>query len=173
MNYEEYTPLALRTAKVINPAMDLFHAKVGIVGEIGELCDAFKKHYVYGKPLDLVNLKEELGDTFWSLVFLCSLQGRKLGNWGATWNAPANREEAWPRHAILVMSHEAGAIAMYGRQSITLQAMLEQLCWHFDMSISDVLETNIAKLAARYGDKYSDYAALNRDLTAERAVLES
>lgn len=33
--------------------------------------------------------------------------------------------------------------------------------------------TNIAKLAARYGEKFSEFAALNRDLNKERHVLES
>lgn len=34
------------------------------------------------------------------------------------------------------------------------------------------LETNIKKLAARYGDKFDDFKALNRDLSTERDILE-
>lgn len=40
----------------------LLHAIVGIAGEAGELLDAIKKTTVYGKKLDLANIKEELGD---------------------------------------------------------------------------------------------------------------
>ena len=40
----------------------LAHAAMGISGESGELLDAVKKHVVYGKPLDMVNVVEELGD---------------------------------------------------------------------------------------------------------------
>lgn len=36
----------------------------------------------------------------------------------------------------------------------------------------EAMELNIKKLAKRYGDKYSDVAALNRDTAAERTVLE-
>lgn len=36
----------------------------------------------------------------------------------------------------------------------------------------DVCAVNIAKLAARYGDVFSDRAALNRDVAAERKVME-
>jgi NTP pyrophosphatase (non-canonical NTP hydrolase) len=38
------------------------HAAVGIAGEAGELLDAVKKEWVYGKPLDVENVIEELGD---------------------------------------------------------------------------------------------------------------
>ena len=40
----------------------LLHMAVGICGEAGELIDAVKKAALYNKPLDLVNMKEELGD---------------------------------------------------------------------------------------------------------------
>ena len=39
-------------------------------------------------------------------------------------------------------------------------------------SFNDIMERNIEKLKARYGDKFSDSKALNRDLTVERAILE-
>lgn len=41
---------------------DQLHAAVGISGEAGELLDAIKKSWVYGKPLDMENVKEECGD---------------------------------------------------------------------------------------------------------------
>lgn len=44
------------------PASSLMHATVGISGEAGELLDAAKKHWVYGKELDRENIIEELGD---------------------------------------------------------------------------------------------------------------
>ena len=36
----------------------------GVVGEIGELMDAYKRHIAYGKELDRINVLEEIGDTF-------------------------------------------------------------------------------------------------------------
>ncbi len=38
------------------------HMAVGIAGEAGELLDAIKKHVFYGKPLDVENVVEEMGD---------------------------------------------------------------------------------------------------------------
>lgn len=40
----------------------LMHCAVGIAGEAGELLDAIKKTWVYGKSLDRANVIEELGD---------------------------------------------------------------------------------------------------------------
>jgi len=42
--------------------INLVHMAMGISGEAGELLDAIKKHCVYNKPLDRVNVIEELGD---------------------------------------------------------------------------------------------------------------
>jgi NTP pyrophosphatase (non-canonical NTP hydrolase) len=41
---------------------NLLHMAVGVSGEAGELLDAIKKHVIYGKPLDVANVIEELGD---------------------------------------------------------------------------------------------------------------
>jgi len=41
---------------------DLMHASIGISGESGELLDAIKKAVIYRKPLDHINVVEELGD---------------------------------------------------------------------------------------------------------------
>lgn len=38
------------------------HMILGLCGESGELLDAFKKHIIYQKDLDRVNVVEELGD---------------------------------------------------------------------------------------------------------------
>ena len=41
---------------------NLLHMSVGLVGEAAECLDAIKKHTIYQKPLDIENVKEELGD---------------------------------------------------------------------------------------------------------------
>ena len=48
--------------RTITPAgADVIHMTMGICGEAGELLDAVKKHTIYGKPLDIENVVEELG----------------------------------------------------------------------------------------------------------------
>ena len=46
----------------------LIHAAFGMQTETAEFTDALKKSIFYGKPLDTVNLKEELGDLLWYIA---------------------------------------------------------------------------------------------------------
>lgn len=46
----------------------LLHSALGLVTEAGEFADQMKKAICYGKPVDLVNIKEELGDLFWYMT---------------------------------------------------------------------------------------------------------
>lgn len=93
----------------------LLHAGIGLSTEAGEFLDALKKHIFYGKELDRVNLKEEIGDMFWYLAIACD----ELG-----------------------------------------------------VDFEPLMETNIKKLKARYGEKFTEAAAEKRDLAREREILE-
>ena len=104
-------------ARLSNPEnIRILHAAIGLATEAGEVQDALKKHLFYGKPLDKVNLAEEMGDIFWYMAILSDALG---------------------------------------------------------VGFDDIQTKNIAKLKARYGDKFTAAAALNRDLDAERKILES
>ena len=50
-----------------DPLERKLHAAVGIAGEAGEILDALKKAWVYGKPLDTENILEEAGDILFYL----------------------------------------------------------------------------------------------------------
>ena len=58
-----------------NEMIDLLHAAIGMQTESAEFSDMLKKHLFYGKPLDRVNLAEEIGDQMW----YCALALRTLG----------------------------------------------------------------------------------------------
>lgn len=45
----------------------LLHASDILCTEAGELKDAIKKHIFYGSPLDINNVKEELGDALYAI----------------------------------------------------------------------------------------------------------
>lgn len=49
----------------------LLHAGMGLATEAGEFVDMLKKHIFYGKPLDVLNLVEELGDSCWYIAIAC------------------------------------------------------------------------------------------------------
>lgn len=75
---EQYEIIACRNEQP--QMMRLEHSLMGVVTEAGELMDQLKKHIVYGKELDLVNLAEEFGDVFWYMALgidaLAHLMGR-------------------------------------------------------------------------------------------------
>lgn len=120
MTPDQYQQLALRTERTPEIVFDrnmsrLFHGMVGICTEAGELQDMVKKHVIYGKPFDRLNIKEELGDILWYVALAADAYG---------------------------------------------------------FTLEEVMQRNIDKLQARYGDKFSSDAALNRDLEREKAALE-
>lgn len=56
----------------------LLHAMIGLCTEGGEIQDQVKKHIFYGKPLDKVNLVEELGDLMWYVAIASDVLGVSL-----------------------------------------------------------------------------------------------
>lgn len=109
----DYGPVRQRLAYV--GTMRLLHAAMGLCTESGEFMDMMKKHILYGKPIDNVNLKEELGDLEWYVALA-----------------------------------------------------IDELNTTFGI----IFETNITKLRARYPNKFTEEAALHRDLEKERKILE-
>ncbi len=84
MNPTEYIMKSARTdgdkahyeevAKRAYHCAELVHYTDGLVTESGEIKDMLKKHIAYGAPLDMVNLREEIGDLFWYIARVCDLQ---------------------------------------------------------------------------------------------------
>jgi NTP pyrophosphatase (non-canonical NTP hydrolase) len=116
MEINTYQGKAARTlAKIDGNILDDLHMILGMQTEVAEIADVYKKCIAYKKPLDLVNIKEELGDAMWYIANLCNMHG---------WD------------------------------------------------LRDILDTNIAKLEARYPEKFTEEQALNRNLSVERQILE-
>ena len=59
-------------------ATRLTHVALGVAGEAGELAYAVEKWLQYGKPLDAVNVQEEIGDVIWYLALACNALGISL-----------------------------------------------------------------------------------------------
>ncbi len=70
----------LRTMNFMPELKDnLGHACMGLAGESGEVVDLMKKHLFYGKELDDLKLKNEIGDCLYYLQFLTFLIGSSIG----------------------------------------------------------------------------------------------
>ena len=57
-----YDDFVRQLFKADTEPMMALHAALGVAGEAGELADAIKKEYIYGKPRNRENVVEELGD---------------------------------------------------------------------------------------------------------------
>lgn len=91
------------------------HATMGMQTEVGEIVDQLKKHIFYGKELDIINIKEEIGDLLWYVSLLLDC---------------------------------------------------------VDGTYEECMTKVVAKLKARYPEKFTEDKAINRDLDKEREVLE-
>ena len=81
MNLETYTKKARRTLPKLNdhsPHMDELHMILGLVTEVGELADVYKRNMAYGAPLDPVGEGVEIADIMWYLINFCSRRGIDL-----------------------------------------------------------------------------------------------
>lgn len=178
MNVTEYQAAALRTLApgfyppTMQYEIDLLHTAMGLVTEVAELFESVIKE---GEE-DLVNRKEELGDITWYLAvgfkalgeeFQFAEPSQELGADLITcvgafmdmqkraffYNEPYDREAAFN-----LLKKIAGAVAYIAVEGGFL--------------FEDVFDANIANLTKRFPDKFTEYAAVNRDLDAERTALE-
>ena len=85
MKPSEYIELVLRSesmSQIPKVDMRIVHGIIGIATEAGEMLDALKRHLYYGQPLDIVNLKEELGDSSWYHSLMLNAIG---SSWEEIW----------------------------------------------------------------------------------------
>lgn len=89
MNANEYQVLAMRTEadqeailkRLVDlgpEAMRLDNAARGLAGDAGEVSTAVMKFIEYGRPLDVSNVVEEVGDCLWRLAQVCETIGVSL-----------------------------------------------------------------------------------------------
>jgi NTP pyrophosphatase (non-canonical NTP hydrolase) len=187
MNFIEYSPLALRTAKPLPHKELVQHALLGLVTEVGELADCVKKHAIYGKDLDKVNMMEEVSDLLWYLNLYMvekGIGGRVVD--AAVDAAVTITDKDKPlvgaelTEAVLLLAAITGSLTVEAADRgssdsdvvVVVSSILGAFLVGAGYTLSQALRHNINKLVLRYGDKYSDYKALNRDTVAERVVLE-
>lgn len=179
MTLAEYQSAAARTCPSLGAIeIDMLHMRMGVISELGELTDAFKKHIAYGKTLDMVNVREEIADICWYLAnemrikelpisFDFDSQGSNLVG-SLTVHQAAQAICIGLTSAYLVVTEASNAQPYY-----EYFKALYEFCTILGIDFYTALDLNIAKLKARYPEKFTEEAALNRDLDAERVILES
>lgn len=67
LTYSQFVTKLIKDPEEIKESLtpqkiNLLHMVLGISGEAGEILDSIKKYVIYNKPIDLINIIEELGD---------------------------------------------------------------------------------------------------------------
>lgn len=153
----------------------LIHAVLGLGGEISELRAACELN-------DKNNVIEEIGDFFWYLAIIENILERNLSDINDPYivegdtDTVINDLEAFVCEMIDSLKRQIfygspGKDWEYlGNQVVIL---LRTLCIRYGSTEKEVKTKNINKLKARYGEKFSEYAAINRDLAKEKEAINS
>jgi len=69
MDFKKYIELASRTRSPLKTQLENnIHMILGMLTEVGELADSFKKNMAYNKEIDWINVKEEVSDILWYIA---------------------------------------------------------------------------------------------------------
>lgn len=174
MEIKEYQKLAKVTCTSLgSDKLDLSHMVMGMCSEINEILKAKDRK-------DMINLSEEYGDFLFYLVNYCTFRGYDLqevikgkGESGVRFNSLS--------YYLSKLTDLVKKYVAYNKPievSTDLECLIDTYCsvqTHliaYDLDLSVILDRNIAKLKARYGGKFTEEAALNRNLEVERSILE-
>lgn len=174
MTIEQYQNAAMRTCKDMgSPLMNSMHMVMGITSEYFEALEANELSETFtGAIEDHIKLTEEvekeLGDILWYLAGLAKFNDLQL--------IVPHRPEFTPEKAIERLNSIVKAAWVYNRPMdqpdktgetplSQMQDCIESLMFWislFPFKIESLMEKNILKLAERYPNEYSDFAANNR-----------
>ena len=190
---EEYRLLAARTLPDLGSiGNNLLHMEAGIAGEfLGEAVDILKKTFAYKKPLDKVHLGEELADTVWYCAGVETINKlpememcfdeeslaivENIKNQTITYvkESVEIRKSSIETECLGVILANKGAVDSTNRGGVlAIVGICMGICEVLEIDFWQALTNNISKLQVRYPEKFTEEAALNRDLAAERVELE-
>ena len=192
MNFQEFIPQALRTESTLeNPKTVpvMLEAGLNLASNISEVLDAFKKNTYYGKEFEYQKI-----DTILDNIIMNAASTRlMMRQFSQMAEEPKNQMIAEvstfmnPRvlHALLGIFTESGELLNnVGKKDdeIDLVNIKEELgdieyynallCDALNIDIEHCYTAVIAKLKSRYPEKFTTGAAIDRDVDAERKILE-
>lgn len=190
----DFTPVQQRLSDIRN--IRLIHASAGITSEIAELFELEGKSWNGADSvIDRVNLMEECGDILWYIGIACDTldcTDRVTAELGYKANVIKYDDDLNNslHNTAALLSEYSGTFAdlaikklcFYGKpfnaepliELLTkIHTSVRMLLQEAGYDVTDARERNIAKLKARYGEKFTEAAALDRNLDTERKILEN
>ena len=177
-SFYDYAYLAKRTCVDLDSKeLDRFHMLLGLITEISEICDMYKKHIAYKKDFDLVNLGEEWADTCWYIandMLLVNYDFSRITDVAleARMNFIKNLKKEGIQDIEIIISF-LKRITNDGEDFENIY--LDWLAFGYILFDDPEmwLKKNIEKLSLRFPEKFTEENAINRDTTKERKILES
>lgn len=173
------------TKEHLGKVLDNIHMVLGVSGEFSELYKAVVNN-------DIPNIIEESGDILWFVAVMCQVNDLEFYKIAETAIQSLDVEESHSNNGY----DDGGLIDVIKRYAIysdgyvddvktfsiklipyltnIVRIVINQTYWlgSNGYDINEILQINIDKLVGRFGDKFSSYMALNRNLEAERSKLE-
>jgi hypothetical protein len=167
MNASEYVKHVMKTAAIGTPAEQRLHGCIGLVGEIGEIADALKRHLYYGTDLDIRNLEEEIGDVMWYAALLADSTSDISFNYQRCYVKgdivpPVAQLAHWSGYMFFaVTSSKSVRQSDYYNMLVALGKLIHRIGYSWEQAATD----NIAKLSKRYpkGTFDADDAVARKD----------
>lgn len=196
MKLIEYKEEVKRTI-VILPTLEqnLLHMSYGVTTEVGELFDIYKKKLAYGKEIDEINYKEELGDLLWYYTNGINFGYKHLSENEFKEEINVINEEIFDTTS-LVDEYKNNEFSLIGIMldnakeiyynlivkkdtEIAIQLLktgiyiVSMMCYIKNYNFEEIMEININKLRTRFPEKFTQECATKRNLDAERKSLEN
>lgn len=157
----------------------LLHAVMGILTEIEELLD---NHSTAPNSEDEVNRREEIVDALW----YCAIIAREF-NVDFSQSTSVSPSDSMST-IIDIIKNSCKLLDIlkkkiyYNKPVVDdnfktifekVLSSISDYANYYSINLEENFDKNIAKLKARYGDKFSSERAINRDTDSERKILES
>jgi NTP pyrophosphatase (non-canonical NTP hydrolase) len=166
---------------------DYTHSTAGLLTEVGELVDNYKRHWFYKKDIDRVNLREELGDLLWYVALgfyslessfpeIDPLPEYEAGE-GPTDNFVLGkmvRYASMPLVYSLCFPNEWATDQKndFEYDLVQLLRFLNMFANRIGTTLGEAAYLNIEKLSKRYPEGFTEYHALNRDTVNELSHIK-
>ena len=173
MTLNEYQTLAARTIATDDKHEMELHAAFGLISEADELSEAMRKLRCINGPYEALkaHMIKEAGDLAWMVAEMCTARGWYMGN----------LLSHYPKRYLQMKTHPLTTppIVICGMYQKTFQGhkiddeklidclreiwgMLVAISSIYEVGLETVLETNIAKLRARYPHGFEAERSLHR-----------
>jgi len=178
MEWNEYKVLSEKTLSTEfhcgKQVENLLHGVSGVITELEELLGWN----------DEVNKKEEVADVFWYIALLdreldlnlkiptYNVEFTQIGNDALTIQAFKTSSLLLDFLKKKLFYNKTIDIALISDLTKSLFESMCIFCNVNDIDVKSILNTNIEKLKARYGEKFTSERAINRNLEKERIILE-